>query len=89
MEGTCMSLREKPGLLEEHHPLWGASPGSEGKQSACNAGDRSLIPASGRSPREGNGYPLQYCCLENSMDRGAWWAISPCRSERVGTGLSD
>ena len=48
---------------------------SEGKQSACNAGDPSLIPASGRSPREGNGYPLQYCCLENSMDRGARWAI--------------
>ena len=37
-------------------------------------GDPGLIPGSGRSPREGNGNPLQYSCLENSMDRGAWWA---------------
>ena len=45
-----------------------------GKESACNAGDPGSIPASGRSPGEGNGNPLQYSCLENSMDRGAWWA---------------
>ena len=45
--------------------------GSDGIESACNAGDLSLIPGSGRSPREGNGYPLQYSCLENSMHRGA------------------
>ena len=43
-------------------------------QSACNAGDPGLIPGSGRSPGEGNGYPLQYSCLENSKDRWAWWA---------------
>ena len=49
--------------------------GSEVKVSACNAGDPGLIPGSGRSPGEGNGNPLQYSCLENSMDRGAWWAI--------------
>jgi len=48
--------------------------GSDGKKSACHAGDLGLIPRSGRSPGEGNGYPLQYSCLENSMDRGAWWA---------------
>ena len=42
--------------------------------SACNAGDLSLVPGSGRSPGEGNGNPLQYSCLENSMDGGAWWA---------------
>ena len=48
--------------------------GSEGKESACNVGDLGSIPGSGRSPGEGNGNPLQYCCLENSMDRGAWWA---------------
>ena len=42
--------------------------------TACNAGDLGLIPGSGRSPGEGNGYPLQYSCLENSMDRGAWQA---------------
>ena len=46
--------------------------GSEGKASACNAGDLGLIPGSGRSSGEGNGNPLQYSCLENPMDRGAW-----------------
>ena len=45
--------------------------GSDAKVSACNAGDPGLIPGSGRSPGEGNGNPLQYSCLENSMDRGA------------------
>ena len=48
--------------------------GSEVKASACNAGDLSSIPRSGRSPGEGNGNPLQYSCLENPMDGGAWWA---------------
>ena len=48
--------------------------GSGGKASACNAGDLGSIPGSGRSPGEGNGTPLQYSCLENPMDRGAWWA---------------
>ena len=48
--------------------------GSDGKESACNAGDLSSIPESGRSPGEGNGYPLQYSCLENPMDRGDWQA---------------
>ena len=47
---------------------------SDGKESACNAGDPGSIPASGRSPRGGYGNPLQYSCLENLMDRGAWWA---------------
>ena len=47
--------------------------GSNGKESACNAGDLGLIPESGRSPGEGNGNPLQYSYLKNSMDRGAWW----------------
>ena len=48
--------------------------GSEVKASACNVGDLGSIPGSGRSPGEGHGNPLQYSCLENSMDRGAWWA---------------
>ena len=48
--------------------------GSDGKESACNAGDLGLIPESGRSLGEGNGSSLQYSCLENSMDRGALWA---------------
>ena len=46
--------------------------GSDGKASACNAGYQSSIPGLGRSPEEGNGNPLQYSCLENPMDRGAW-----------------
>ena len=49
----------------------GFSGGLEGKESACKAGDLDLIPGLGRTPGEGNGYPLQYSCLENSMDRGA------------------
>ena len=45
--------------------------GSDGKASACNAGDPGSIPGSGRSPGEGNGNPLQHSCLENPVDRGA------------------
>ena len=48
---------------------------SVGKESACSAGDLGLIPGLGRSLGEGNGDPLQYPCLENLMDRGAWWAV--------------
>ena len=48
--------------------------GSEVKASACNAGDLGSIPGLGRSPGDGNGNPLQYSCLENPMDGGAWWA---------------
>ena len=48
--------------------------GSDGKESACNAGDLDLIPELGRSPGEGNGYPLQFSCLENPTNRGAWRA---------------
>ena len=56
---------------------WGLDlgfPGSSDKESACNAGDLVLVPGVGRSPEEGNGYPLQYTCLGNPMDRGAWQA---------------
>ena len=45
-----------------------------GKESACSAGELGSIPGLGISPGEGNGEPLQYPCLENLMDRGAWWA---------------
>ena len=48
--------------------------GSDGKESPCNAEDPGVNPGSGRSPGVGNENPLQYSCLENSMDRGAWWA---------------
>ena len=61
-------------VIKNDHLSVGFPCGSVGKESACNAGDLGLIPASGRSPGEGKGYPLQYSCLENSIDRGAWWA---------------
>ena len=48
------------------------SGGLDGKDSACNAGDLSSVPGLGRSPGEGNSNPLQYSCLENPMDLGAW-----------------
>ena len=48
---------------------------SDGKELTCNMGDLDSIPRLGRYPGEGNGYPLHYSGLENSMDRGAWWAI--------------
>ena len=51
--------------------------GSDGKESVSSVGDPCSIPGLGRSPGEGNGYPLQYSCLENSMDRGAWFGYSP------------
>ena len=55
---------------------WNFPGGSDGKGSACNAGDLGLILWSGRSPGEGNGYSLQYSCLENPMDRGVWRSYS-------------
>ena len=48
--------------------------GSDSKESLCNAGDLSPILGLGKSPGEENGNPLQYSCLENPMDGGAWWA---------------
>ena len=54
--------------------LLGFPGGSDGKESACNTGNPGLITGSGRSPGEGDGNPLQYSCLESSMDRGAWQA---------------
>ena len=57
-----------PGATPEK---WLHLSGSDGKESACTAGGPASIPGLGRSPGEGNGNPLQYSCLENSMDRGA------------------
>ena len=54
--------------------LKGFPGGSDGKESACNAGDLGSIPELGRSPGEWNGYPFQYSCVENPMDRATWWA---------------
>jgi len=67
-------------LVTLHHPPLNSPStelsfpgGSEGKESACNAGDPASIPGSGRSPGGGHGNPLQYSYLENPTDRGAWW----------------
>ena len=56
---------------------------SDGKESACNAGDTDLIPGLGKSPGEGNGNLLQYACLENSVDRGPC-GLQSMESQRVG-----
>ena len=66
-----------PPLLIQYGSIFypGFLGGSDGKESACNAGDPDSIPGLGRLSGEGNGYPIQYSCLENSMDRGAWWAL--------------
>ena len=54
--------------------LWGFPNGLSDKESTYSAGDTGFIPGSGKPPGEGNGNPLQYSCLENPMDGGAWWA---------------
>ena len=73
---------EKPGGLIYIYYIYicvclyiGFPGGSDGKESTSNVGDPGLVPGSGRSPGRGNAYPLQYSCLENPMDRGAWRAI--------------
>ena len=63
-------------------PLWSFPGLSQGKESACSAGDPGSIPWLGRTPGEGDGYPLQYPCLENSMDREAW-PVTSIGSQRV------
>ena len=63
-----------PWQLPRGSASMGFPSGSEVKVSACNAGDLGSVPRLGRSPGEGNGNPLQSSCLENPMDRGAWWA---------------
>ena len=63
--------------------ILGLPGGSDSKESACNAGDPGLIPGLGRPPGEGKGYPLQYPCLENPMDRGAW-QLQSAGPHRVG-----
>ena len=64
------SIQEDITIVNIHAPVFPG--GSEVKVSASNVGDLGLIPGSGRSPGEGNGNPLQYSCLENPMDGGAW-----------------
>ena len=78
---TLLKLFKKKKLKRrEHSQIYSMRPpllfpgGSDGRESACNARDQGLIPGSRRSPGEGNGYLLQYSCLEHSMERGAWRA---------------
>ena len=71
---VCFSkANKKPGYWKEKSAL-DFPGGSDGKESAYNTGDTSSVPGSGRSLGEGNGNPLQYTCLENSMDGRVWWA---------------
>ena len=72
--------------LPKETKVMGFPHSSVGKSSACNAGDPGSIPGSGRSPGEENGSPLQYSCLENPMDKGAWKAAVH-RIARVGHNL--
>ena len=71
---ACMSIDEQINKMWYIHTVEGSPGGSNGKESACNVGDLGSIPGLGRSPAAGHGNPLQYSCLENTMDRGAWWA---------------
>ena len=73
--GIWPVVRTKGILVNEYIPVdssVGFPGGSDGEESACNAGDLGLIPGSGRCPGEGNGNPLQYSCLEKPLDRGVW-----------------
>ena len=70
-KGKCSTVKANISILMIHCGFPG---GSDGKASACNVGDPTSIPGLGRSPGEGNGNPLQYPCLENLMDGGAWQA---------------
>ena len=82
---ACAAL---PGFYLRLLPRYGFPGGSVGEESACNAGHLGSIPGSGRSPGEGNGYPVQYSCLENSTDRGTWWTTAHGVA-RIWTGLSN
>ena len=69
-------------LFIHYYIVYTFSGGTDGEESACNAGHLSSIPGSGRSYGEGNGNPLQYSCIENSMDRGAC-GLHSMESQRV------
>ena len=75
----------RTGIQELYMETQGFPVGSDGKESDCNAGDVGLIPGSGRSRGEGNGNLLQYSCLENFMDRGAWWATGHGAAKELDT----
>ena len=76
LSGHCGKLVSSllSSFVDSLNLTWGFPGGSDGNESACNAGDLGSIPGFGRCPGEGNGCPLQYSCLENSVDRRAWQA---------------
>ena len=86
-ESLCC-IFETDSIINQLYFNMGFPGGPEVKASACNAGDLGSIPGSGISPGEGNGNPLQYSCLENPMDGGAWWATVH-RVAKSRTRLSD
>ena len=75
MTKVNVSWSEKQSNSGEINGKWGFPDGSAGKEFKHNAGDLGLIPGLERSPGEGNGYPIQYSCLENPMDRGTWQVV--------------
>ena len=78
---VCTHPTNNPVPKEEVEHYTESKSDSVGKESACSAGDQGLIPRSGRSPGEGNGNPLQFSCLENSMDRETW-RVTICGGHR-------
>ena len=74
LDRCALGIGVKQAVVYVYECSWASQGRLSGKESACSAGDSGLIPGSGRSPGEGSGNPLQYSCLENSTDRGAWWA---------------
>ena len=85
MSGATWLLSEATSIWRmflQHSGQEMAPGGSDGKESSCSAGDSGLISGFGRSPGKGNSYPLQCCCLDNSMDRGTWQATFPSLLDR-------
>ena len=87
-EQLTISIKKAAGILLDNNICFITTGGSDGKESACSAGDPGSIPGSGRSPGEKNGNPRQYACLENPTDRGTWQA-TVLRVRKSGTWLSD
>ena len=83
------SRRSQAKILNRTETILGFPCSSAGKESTCSTGDLGSIPKLGRFPGEGNGNPLQYSCLENPMDRGAWQAMGPQRIRHDWTRLSN
>ena len=83
LQGLCLFYYSPQIFTQTSESQMGFPGGSDDKESTCNVGDLGLIPGSGRSPVEGNGYPFQYSCLENPVDRGAWWVMWSIELQRV------